>query len=207
MAAGFPKLTLSVKSAGSSSARFPMATLWFSSFPSPQWSLRGSLMQIRHIDNHLAGHNAAPRRQEEFYTKVQFQNDLALYAATRTLALQRCALGEISGMALNRVAHKIDALEITARAKYAANGRIFAALRRAKAMVARLEARDTIPGPEYKMWLKKRNYLKMLVAKILEGTTRPEEEFAEAIAPEPQETLPWTKVRRLGGQLEIEFEG
>lgn len=101
---------------------------------------------------------------DDLYTKRQFLNDLAQCDAIASAAREACAARQITGLALMELEPKIAQARKLARARWAENARWFGALAKAKREWAR-----KVQGEHDHESLKKLNFLKFVVASLLDG--------------------------------------
>jgi hypothetical protein len=128
---------------------------------------------------------------DDLYTKVEYQRDLASVAESRAAALGEVANGTLDGFKFLERERLCDRLVKLLKAKWSRSTLVFSALR-----AARQELALCCDGDEIKRLTRKVNYLKMLCAKVLDGTTKPDSVPLE-VEPDP-DALRWRQVHGVG---------
>lgn len=136
----------------------------------------------------------------DLYTKSMLVKDLAELEHIRCGARQALARNDLGGFNnLNVIVAQCDTAEKRCRARYAENATTFGALRKAKFELANATRRGD--GPEMARLGKKKRFLSMLVAQILEGTEKPL--VLGEVEVEPSIVTDVPKVRKVADQYQI----
>ena len=115
---------------------------------------------------------------DALYTKVQFQNDLAVLEAAKHLARTKVADGGAQGLWLLNVEYQLSTLEREYRRRWADSQRILGAYRGRKAQLESIQAHlQSNPSCEECIHAepgltRKVRYLKFMTGQILEGSMR-----------------------------------